>query len=669
MSTVTHPRVNLAYRLDALYAALGNLEADTATEPKARELVTLIRASSEFRNMNVLAKAAQQAEAADSVEFPARMRALMILMQQELSRLNPNPGVLIVSRDKGLVTELSAGLEARGYPVVVMETPAEAYEILATETVGVCIVDLALGQVDGRDFITDLRSKPATASLLTLAIGHQSDPGSGDDRPASDEDVFFQKPVKTADIVNFLSLKLKRGPTKGREARRDPTTGTPNRAACLEAYSQIQKACSDSEPISFALFGIHRFSTLVRNGGPVVRENLIRQIGSLLSSSFRSSDVVARWGVSEFAVIMPGEDHYGATKAIEKVLPSLNSQTITTPAGKKLPITLCAGLTLVNNQTPLEDTAATAECHLYMAYHHAWHDPRKAWLVSDAIQVSRRSETIALFLADPTMAKAFQQVLARETFMVEVFATSGALMAALAQRPFNLLITDDRFPGGEGFQALEQVRTLPDQKRLRTLMIVENGAGIERAAKLGVHDYAIKPISIPRFRSQILRLLWQREDSRSHARMTIMVVDHEIPQLLIAGTALHQLGECQVLLAHGPEDAIRRLMHTQPHYLILDMTMPGMSGDDFVKTIPNLDWLKGMEIITATPAAVAPPITSTTYKVLGGVARPYRPVKFIKEIRALIPMLQDDSLTMPPFAPAPLEAEVQRILSLQPRHA
>lgn len=661
--------MNLAHRLDTLSAALVNLEADVQAEPATRELVTLIRASSEFHNMTALAEAAQQAELSESKDFPDRLRTLISILRQEISEQTPTATtVMIVSPDKPLVTELRSALKARGYPVVITETPEEAQQALSTQTIGACIIDLALAKADGRNLITDLRSKPETAALQIVAIGSPLTPGGIDKWPLSDADDFFQKPVKTSDIINFLNLKLKRGPARRREARRDPTTGTPNRAACHEAYSQIQKSCSDSDPIAFALFGIHRFNVLVRNVGPVGREDLIRQVASLLSASFRSSDIVARWGLFEFAVIMPGEDHYGATKAIKKILPSLNSQSVTTPAGKKLPITLCAGLTLVNNQTPLEDAAATAECHLYMAFHHAWHNPRKHWLVSDAIQIHRRSETIALFLTDSTLAKTLQQMLERETFTVDLFTSSTALTSALVQQPFNLLITDNRFPESGGFQTLNQIKTLPIQRQLRTIMIVEDEAGIERSLKMGAHDYAIKPLSIPRFRSQVHRVLWQREDSRSNTRMTIMVVDHEIPQLLIAGTALHQLGECQILLSLGPQDALGRLEHVRPHYLVLDTAMPEMTGEDFLKAIPDLNGLKGMEIIMATPPATTLPAPITAHNVLGIVSRPYQPVKFIKEIRTLIPVLQDETLPMPSVDPAPLEAEVQRILTLQDAH-
>lgn len=643
-----------------------NLEAAPQSEPAVRELVTLIRASSEFRNMTTLADAARQAESADIQDFPARLRALISLMQEEVRRQTTQATtILIISQDKAMVLELLPALEARGTPVVITQNTTEARQVIASQTIGVCIIDLVLPKEDGRNFIAELRSKPETAVLMILAIGPHLNPGGTEKRLFSEADIFFEKPIHIPDVVSFLDMTRKRGPVKGREARRDPTTGTPNRAACIEAYSQIQKTCTDHDPISFALFGIHRFNTLVRNGGPVARENLIRQVASLLSSSFRASDVVARWGVSEFAVIMPGEDHFGATKAIEKVLPILNSQTITTTSGKTLPITLCAGLTLVNNQSPLDEAAAMAECHLYMAFHHAWQHPRKNWLVSDAIQTSRRNETIALFLNDPTMSKVLQQVLERETFKIESFASKTMLRSALAVKSFSLLITDDTFPANEGFEILTLARALPDDKRLRTLMIVSNESNTERALDLGAHDFAVKPFSVPRILSQVRRLLWQREESRTHARMTIMVVDHEIPQLLIAGTALHQLGECRVLLAHGIQDAIHRLAQSHPNYMIVDMNMPGVSGEEFINALPNQDWLKDIEIITASTQTATQARPKTSRKIAGAISRPYQPVKFIKEIRGLITMLQDDSLTLPPVDSAPLEAEVRRILTQQ----
>lgn len=85
-----------------------------------------------------------------------------------------------------------------------------------------------------------------------------------------------------------------------------------------------------------------------------------------------------------------------------------------------------------------------------------------------------------------------------------------------------------------------------------------------------------------------------------------------------------------------------------------------------MKAMPDLDWLKSMKIILVNPVSGTSLGLNTAHKVLGVVTHPYRPLQFIKEMRALIPLLQNDGSTLPsPVDLAPLEAEVRRILSMQ----
>ena len=85
---------------------------------------------------------------------------------------------------------------------------------------------------------------------------------------------------------------------------------------------------------------------------------------------------------------------------------------------------------------------------------------------------------------------------------------------------------------------------------------------------------------------------------------------------------------------------------------------------DSIKSIPESLRLAGMNIILASPNPNEPPISDSPYRVLGTVSRPYKPLSFIKEMRALFPVLGDETATPPPVDPTPLEAEVKRILNL-----
>ena len=658
-------RVNLTHRLDTLVTILNRLEKKPGSEKAARELVTLIRASSASRNMTALAQCARKAESASATDFVDRLRDLIELMRAEVRRNKDNPAtVLIVSTDYALKSTLTECLMAANYTVVTTATTSDALASLDAGTIGFTIIDLIMVGKDGREFISELRKRPSTAAMPILAIGPKIDNPETETAQPPGADGFFEKPLKPEDVIKYLNLWLKRGYMRGQASRRDPATGTPNRAGCYEAYRQVQSQCSASDPISFAIVGIHRFNSLSRNIGPAARDALIRQFGSILSSTFRATDIVARWGVSEFAVIMPGEDQFGSTKAMEKALAALSALSISTPAGKKIPVVLCAGLTLVDYQTPLEDAHAAAERHLFMAFHNAWHTPLRDQLVSDAIPSGRRSETIALYLADFSTARTLKQVLEHETFEVELFTSADSMIARLATRAFNLLILDNEQPDGKSNQVLERVHALQNQTHLRILVVVASEDDVKASIKQGIQDYALKPLTIPAFLSRVRRLLWDRESSLSQTRMNILIVDHETSQLMVAGTTLHQLGECRVQLARGVQDAIRQLAHAQPHLLILDTTMPDMPAEAFIKSIPESLRLAGMNIILASPNPNEPPISDSPYRVLGTVSRPYKPLSFIKEMRALFPVLGDETVTPPPVDPTPLDAEVKRILNL-----
>lgn len=666
MSNNSAHRVNLVHRIDTLIAILNRLEKKPDSEKAARDLVTLIRASSASRQMTDLAQCAQRAESASSADFADRLRDLIELMREEVRRNKANPAtVLIVSTDASLKSALSDGLLAAHQSPVTASTPSEALAHLEAGAIGFTIIDLVMEGADGRDFIVQLRQRASMAAMPVLAIGPAINNPETESTQPPGADAFFVKPVDPDAVIKYLNLWLKRGYMRGHASRRDPTTGTPNRAGCHEAYQQIQMQCAPADPISFALVGIHRFNALSRSIGPVARDSLIKQVGSILSSTFRATDVVARWNVSEFAVILPAEDQFGGTRALEKALAALNGLSTTTPSGKTLPVTLCGGLTLVDNQTPIEDAEAAAERNLFMAFHNAWHAPGTNQLVSDAVPNGRRSEVIALYLSDISMARTLKQVLEHETFEVELFSSAESLQARLATRSFNLLILDEGHTADQRQQLLERAREIPGVTRMKVLLVVSGDTDVATAFRPVIQDYAIKPVSITAFLSRVRHLLWDHQASLSQARMNILIVDHEIPQLMVAGTTLHQMGECRVQLARGFQDGLSQLAHSTPHLLLLDTTMPGMSAADFIKAIPELPSQAGLSIILASPHPRTAAIAGTPFKVLGCVSRPYKPTSLLMELRALVPSLDNETTVALHVDPTPLEAEIRRIISLR----
>ena len=467
--------------------------------------------------------------------------------------------------------------------------------------------------------------------------------------------------------ANEKSADERAGAEQGVDSGRDPLTGLLNETAFFKTYAELIRQRPDpADPIALAMLGIGRFNDIARECGPAARDDLLREVASIMTGTLRTTDIVARWGQSEFVVVLPGEDHVGGARAIEKLLTALNGRKIATPDGKTLRVTVCAGLSVLTQRLPVEQAIENADPFLHAAYYVS---PGQAGerlpIVSDATRTVRRTETVALCIADPSRAQVVKQLMERENYNAVTFADADVAIQGLSARRFKLVLIDDELPGHDGWlRLLATVRGLPRYNRVPVAMLLARQEDIVRAMELGANDYIVKPFAVGPFGARIRRVLSHGTKTAESSPLTILVVDHEVAQLLVAGTALHQQGGCRVVLAQGTQDGIRRLSETLPDYLILDMRMPGFTGNDFVQLIPSLPKLRALGIIAASDSPPAADVLAgAAFPIKGWVTRPFKPATFLEEIRRLIPLPE-------PAAAKPLDqsgfgAEIQRIVSQQ----
>ncbi len=662
-----HWAPNLEHRLEALSDALKTCEADPGGVAAARRLVASIRASSELHGMTPVAKAARRAEDAPPAEFVLRLRELITALQAEIARRGKSvQTVLVVSADTELIRALTVAFQARARQVRSVATSTQALQALMAHDAAFAVIDLVFAGQDGRALIAAIRSLPSTSALPIVAIGPKLATSIKDGSLVQEADGYFEKPVKPDDVADFLTLRLKRGHERGRDARRDPLTGLLNRAAFCQTYFDLMAQRPDpDEPLAVAMLGVNRFEALADTCGPVARDEVIRHLAFVLSTAFRSTDIVARWGVSEFVVLMPGEDHYGSTRAIEKALGLLTGRTATTPTGKVLPVTVCAGIAVATGNPPMEATVERAERFLRAACDTDATTEGALPVVSDATKAAVRTRHMALCVADPKVASLIGQLLESDNVEPHALPSVDAALDALSRQTMDVLVIDDALPDDGAIRLLRAARALPSRARIPLLMLVADETSVVRALEEGAGDYAVKPLEPAAFVARIHRMFRRGDRTRDRQLTTILVVDHEVPQLLVAGTTLHQQGGCRIMLARGARDALRRIAETPPDLVILDMQMPDVSGSDFLKAIPPMPGHRTMDVIPAADAAHADvPLASNVFRIRGRLTRPYRPGTFIEQVRAWVslPAPGADAGTLDTDA---LDTEIQRVLTLR----
>lgn len=151
-------------------------------------------------------------------------------------------------------------------------------------------------------------------------------------------------------------------------AATDALTGLINRRQFnLRLQAEVSRARRHRSPLTLALFDIDDFKKLNDFYGHTVGDRILRELGQLLVSNTRESDVTARYGGEEFAIILPETRQMEAYEFLER-LRSLVSKTVFCLPDNPLTITISIGLAQFDPQAhTVAEFVNQADAALYEA--------------------------------------------------------------------------------------------------------------------------------------------------------------------------------------------------------------------------------------------------------------------------------------------------------------
>lgn len=128
------------------------------------------------------------------------------------------------------------------------------------------------------------------------------------------------------------------------EARTDSLTGLANRRAFDdELRRRLAEWTRKATPCTLVFLDIDHFKRFNDTHGHQVGDEVLRQVGKVLTAQCRDMDLPCRYGGEEFAVILPATDPSKACVVAERIRAAIeNSATICD--GKKLKITCSLGV-------------------------------------------------------------------------------------------------------------------------------------------------------------------------------------------------------------------------------------------------------------------------------------------------------------------------------------
>ncbi len=107
-------------------------------------------------------------------------------------------------------------------------------------------------------------------------------------------------------------------------SRRDPLTGIYNRRAFEElATTEVSRSSRYHHPMSLVVMDIDHFKQVNDRFGHDVGDTLLKEVATTLTSTLRATDIVARMGGDEFAIVIPETNHEQALVTLKKTRTAL----------------------------------------------------------------------------------------------------------------------------------------------------------------------------------------------------------------------------------------------------------------------------------------------------------------------------------------------------------
>ncbi len=152
-----------------------------------------------------------------------------------------------------------------------------------------------------------------------------------------------------------------------RQSREDALTGLANRRSLDERLLvEIQRAARYGQPLGLVLVDLDHFKRINDSAGHAAGDEVLRVVADVMRSHARPSDLLARIGGEEFALLLPAQAVDGAGRAAEllRAAVAVHDFSAVDPG---LRVTLSAGVACWSPGQSSDDLLRHADQALYRA--------------------------------------------------------------------------------------------------------------------------------------------------------------------------------------------------------------------------------------------------------------------------------------------------------------
>ncbi len=276
--------------------------------------------------------------------------------------------VLVVDDDPVSASSVARVLRRAGMVTATLSDTEQLFETLGAVRPDLLLLDVMM-PVSGFDVCKVIRASPAWQELPIVFLTGSTDRETlvacfgvgGDD--------YARKPILEEELLARVRLRLERAQMFRQRAHEDPLTGLLTRAAFADIVGQRLAECARRKrPLSISLIDLDRFKHVNDTHGHLAGDRVLRGLGRLLRSRFRSEDVRGRWGGEEFVVGLYEESVETSAAVLDRLRVEFRQLQFTGDHAEPFSATFSAGIaTFPEDGELLDDLMRRADARLYAA--------------------------------------------------------------------------------------------------------------------------------------------------------------------------------------------------------------------------------------------------------------------------------------------------------------
>lgn len=289
--------------------------------------------------------------------------------------------ILIVDDDSSLLKLLSTLLTPSGYQLTLLSEPQQFWEILEQSEPDLLILDIKFSKpassdqekerssfFNGIELCQVIRNDLRWNRLPVILLSVHTDLETVQRGFMAGADDFLSKPVVASELLIRVRSRLKQR-KMWKIIEYDELTGVSLRRKALEDLTRaIHLAQRQGQPFCLAILDLDHFKRVNDQYGHETGDLVLSYFGQLLNKSFRSQDIIGRWGGEEFVVGMIGMTKLEGSKRLENILEKLNNYLFVAANGTSFRVTFSGGIAqLRENGNELQMLYTAADQALYQA--------------------------------------------------------------------------------------------------------------------------------------------------------------------------------------------------------------------------------------------------------------------------------------------------------------